>query len=154
VILRCVYARFFYEFILRTEKNTYLSLCNHIENNELDRIKEILQKRINFNYKLDVDIAIEQYSLYTIQSFSQEQLSNIQNNALILTNDNQVYFIKFGTLEMDLEMPKILSINDRKNIEQSTSMSPILIKCKEFIREILLQINIDQKIILNAKDWY
>ena len=145
---------FFMNLSWEQKKNTYLSLCDHIENNELDRIKEILQKRINFNYKLDVDIAIEQYSLYTIQSFSQEQLSNIQNNALILTNDNQVYFIKFGTLEMDLEMPKILSINDRKNIEQSTSMSPILIKCKEFIREILLQINIDQKIILNAKDWY
>ena len=71
-----------------TEKiDIYNFLCSYILDNKPDKIQEVLQTKINLNFKLDLDIAMQQYNLYVTENFSQENLSDVKNNLLTLTNN-------------------------------------------------------------------
>lgn len=56
----------------------------------------------------------EDWKLYLISHFSKERLSNINGNALVLTDNNEIYFVKNGELLTNVkgEVPSLYSKDD------------------------------------------
>lgn len=139
-------------------KNTsYNLLCESIKNANIDKIQELLKQDVDLFYGLELEIMLDNYKLYLINTINENDLSNlcyISGNAILLLNDNKVYFIKNGKIEREpTYYPKSIIITDRKGFTTANNVEPLLIltgNYKDFIKMVLSQIDIDKNLINRA----
>lgn len=141
----------------QNKKINYDALCESIKNANVDKVQEILSKEIDLFYDLELKIMLNNYKLYLISTVNESELYKlyyISGNAILLLNDNKVYFIRDGKVKRESTYtPKSIIITDRKGFTTVNNVEPLLQltgNYKDFIEMVLSQIDIDKNIIKQA----
>ena len=150
------------------QKANYDELCEFITNYvveqdritvDLAKLAQLAQKNTDLNYGLELEIVIDSYTLYLIAELNEQELyklNAIRGNAIVLSNDNTIYFVKNGKIERDAYYkPKCLMIPNRpQEFCVSHAKEPIMqmTNYREYIKGILTQIDIDKNIVKHANN--
>jgi hypothetical protein len=143
----------------RTKKAVYEDLCVAVKNSKVEQVQGLLAKNIDLFYGVQFKIILDNYKLYLIDSLDENnftKIAAIKEHALVLLNDNRVYFIKNGRIERDCNyQPKWILVSDRKGLPTNNKAIPILQigdKSEELIEMVLSQVDLDLNIARNASD--
>ena len=141
----------------QTAKNIYENLCVAIKNYEIEQAQMLLLKDIDLFCGLRFKIILDNYKLYLIDTLDENnfaKIASIKEHALVLLNNNRIYFIKDSRIERDHNYhAKWITIADRKGFPNINQENPALQssdKTKEFIEMVLSQLDLDLTVLKNA----